>query len=73
MIYQEKMANELSHSSISFETIEELIKKIEEIKNSNIKKVSLCKTDIKDKSWGVIRNILLDSFAYTDTEIIIYV
>lgn len=71
--YQEKPNSKISHSSISFKTIEELIKEVETIKNSNIKKVSLCKSDIGENSWGAVRNILLDYFAYTDTDIIIYV
>ena len=73
MTYQEKKNEQLKHSSISFDSLEDLVKEIESIKNSNIKKLSLCKSEIGDNNWEVVRNVVLDYFAYTDMDIVAYV
>lgn len=74
MNYKELKANEgIHHSSIRFSTIEELMEKISSIKNSSIKTISLCKTDIGENSWETVRSILLEGFSGTDVNIIIYV
>ena len=73
MVYMEREATINSHASIKFNSLAEFITDLETLKESKVKKVSILKKDTEKHKWTVIRNLLLDCFSGTDTEIIAYI
>ena len=73
MIYRECLKNENSHSSITFNSLTELNEKLNSFKKSNIKKISLIKDEIIEVNPVAARNLILDCFAGTEVEIIMYI
>ena len=73
MIYKECLKSKSSLSSIKFNDITELTEQLDSIKNSNIKKISLIRDEIVGVSPIIVRNLLLDYFAGTEVEIIMFI